>query len=77
MFQHVPRSFLVVNVCSQGKTLCSSCITSSLNVKKCFNPLNIELNPIYHFLALLGAHPILHVSGVRVNIINYVIFNSN
>jgi hypothetical protein len=31
-----------------------------------FNPLNAELNPIYHFLALLGAHPVLHVSGVRV-----------
>ena len=31
-----------------------------------FNPLNAELNPIYHFLALLGAYPILHVSRVRV-----------
>jgi len=30
------------------------------------NPLNAELNSIYHFLALLGAHPILHISGVRV-----------
>jgi len=33
-----------------------------------FNHLNAELNPMYHFLALLGAHPILHVSGVRVNL---------
>ena len=32
-----------------------------------FNPLNADLNSIYHFLALLGAHPILHISGVRVN----------
>jgi hypothetical protein len=32
-----------------------------------FNLLNAELNPIYHFLALLGAHPIIHISGVRVN----------
>jgi len=31
-----------------------------------FNPLNAELNPICHFLALLGAHPILHVSRIRV-----------
>jgi hypothetical protein len=31
------------------------------------NPLNAELNPIYNFLALLEAHPILHISGVRVN----------
>jgi len=31
-----------------------------------FNPLNAELNPICHLLALLGAHPILHVSRIRV-----------
>jgi hypothetical protein len=30
------------------------------------NPLNAELNPICHLLALLGARHILHVSGVRV-----------
>jgi hypothetical protein len=32
------------------------------------NPLNAELNPICHFLALLGAHPIIHVSRIRVNL---------
>ena len=31
-----------------------------------FNPLNAELNSICHLLALLEAHHILHVSGVRV-----------
>jgi len=31
------------------------------------NPLNAELNPICHLLALLGAHHIFHVSRVRVN----------
>jgi hypothetical protein len=31
-----------------------------------FNPLNAELNPICHLLALLGAHHILHVSRIRV-----------
>jgi hypothetical protein len=30
------------------------------------NPLNAKLNPICHLLALLGAHPILHVSRIRV-----------
>jgi hypothetical protein len=30
-----------------------------------FNPLNVELNPICHFLALL-AHHILHVGRIRV-----------
>jgi hypothetical protein len=31
-----------------------------------FNPLNTELNPICHLLALLGAHLIFHVSRMRV-----------
>jgi len=31
-----------------------------------FNPLNTELNPICHLLALLGAYHILHVSRIRV-----------
>jgi len=29
-------------------------------------PLNAQLNPICHLLALLGAHHIFHVSGLRV-----------
>jgi len=36
---------------------------------KQFNPLNAELNAICHLLALLGAHHILHVSRVRVNVV--------
>jgi hypothetical protein len=32
-----------------------------------FNPLNAELTPICHLLALLGAHHILHVSRERIN----------
>jgi len=32
---------------------------------KC-NHLKTELNPICHLLALLGAHHIFHVSGLRV-----------
>jgi len=34
--------------------------------EKVFNPLNAELNPICHLLALLGAHLILHVRRIRV-----------
>ena len=38
-----------------------------------FNPFNAELNPIYHLLALLGAHHILHVSRIRVkNRVSYI-----
>jgi hypothetical protein len=38
---------------------------SSLNVVMVINPLNTGLNPTYHLLAL-GAHPILHISRIRV-----------
>jgi hypothetical protein len=34
--------------------------------KNVFNPLNAELNPICHLLALLEAHHILYVSRIRV-----------
>jgi hypothetical protein len=33
------------------------------------NPLNADLNRIYQLLALLGAQPILYISGVGVNAI--------
>ena len=36
-------------------------------------PLNVELNPICHLLALLGAHHILHVSRIRVNRYRWVV----
>jgi hypothetical protein len=36
--------------------------------RESFNPLNAELNPICHLLALLGAHPIFHVRRIRVNL---------
>jgi hypothetical protein len=31
------------------------------------NPLNAELNPIRHLLALVGARHVVHVSRIRVN----------
>jgi hypothetical protein len=37
---------------------------------KAFNPLNAKINPICHLLALLGAHPILHISRIKVNFIS-------
>jgi len=33
-----------------------------------FNPLNAELNSICHLLALLGTHPILHISRIKVKV---------
>jgi hypothetical protein len=35
---------------------------------KDINPLNAELNPICNLLALLGAHHIFHVSGIKGNV---------
>jgi hypothetical protein len=34
------------------------------------NPLNAELNPIRHLIALVGARHIVHVSSIRVNPLN-------
>ena len=39
-----------------------------LSVKKYFNPLNAELNPICHLLALLGGATIVVVSRLRVKL---------
>jgi len=41
--------------------------TPSFNITH-FNPLNAELNPICHLLALLVSHHILHVSRIRVKL---------
>jgi len=38
-----------------------------ISYKISINPLNAELNPICHLLALLGAHHIFHISRIRVN----------
>ena len=35
------------------------------------NPLNAELNPICHLLALLGAHHFLHVSRIKVKLLTF------
>jgi hypothetical protein len=37
------------------------------NIKMNVNPLNAELNPICHLLALLGVHHFLHVSMLGLN----------
>ena len=49
---------------------CSLCGMRSHNTYCCINPLNAELNPICHLLALLGAQHILHVSRIGVKYMN-------
>jgi len=47
---------------------CIGLISSSNFSFTKYNHLNTDLNPICHLLAFLGAHHILHVSGVRVKV---------
>jgi len=47
--------------CNSGLSICLS--------HKALSPLNAELNPTCHLLALLGAHHILHVSRIRVKMV--------
>jgi hypothetical protein len=49
---------------SGNVTLCRCCYISGSS--EAFNPLNAELNPICHLLALLGAHPVLHIGRITV-----------
>jgi hypothetical protein len=60
-----PVSNSAADMHQQGPdNICSH--TTILTAPMYFNPLNAELNPIYHLLALLGAHHILHVGRIRV-----------
>ena len=42
-------------------------VVEKIKTHSMFKPLNAELNPICHLLALLGAYHILHVGRKRVN----------
>jgi hypothetical protein len=61
-----PGPKLTVSVCLIPYILRYCCDQALIFIDKCLNPLNALLNPICHLLALLGAHPILHVSRIRV-----------
>jgi hypothetical protein len=54
--------------CATSRKISGSILDVVTQVFHCLNPLNTELNLICHLLTLLGAHPILHVSSIRVNL---------
>ena len=56
----IKRVFLLILVLNSTSLSCRYHLSASLN------PLNAELNAICRLLALLGAHHIIHVSGLRV-----------
>jgi hypothetical protein len=51
------------------KKVCTACSRASYKTVQLthLNPLNAQLKPIYHLVALLEAHYILHVNRIRVN----------
>ena len=53
-------------ICFFESSTCYEQLCAHPQEDNCINPLNAELNPICHLLALLGAHHILHVSRVKV-----------
>jgi hypothetical protein len=57
------------NAMGQGHVHVHACTRAHTHTQQSIKPLNTELNPIYHLLALLGAHHILHVSMIRINCI--------
>jgi hypothetical protein len=61
-------SFVLSEHSSMIQWKCSDTFNSSCATKiKSIHPLKAELKPICHLLALLEAHRILHISGIRVN----------
>jgi hypothetical protein len=59
------RSYVILKISRSMPLFCS--VTFYVCDAIELNPLNAELNPICHLLALLWAHLILHVSKIRVN----------
>jgi len=66
MFRYITSLFYLTTVSCHFVSTCDH-----------INPLNAELNAIYHVLALLGARHILHVSGIKVNVVARLIANAS
>ena len=62
-----PNWRTVSSVCLFESSTCFEQLCTRLQEDNCINPLHVQLNPICHLLALLGAHHIFHVSRIRVN----------
>ena len=62
-WRQFPRQVSIVH---ESKVFCSISVLLLPVLLQNFNPLNAELNPICHLLALLRLHHFLHVSRIRV-----------
>jgi hypothetical protein len=63
--EHGPA--VITAVVSSVESFVEACNVNYTTIEGFINPLNAELNPIRHLLALLGAHHFVYVSRVRVN----------
>jgi hypothetical protein len=71
-FRNVGKQFVQGQFTSRNIWILSITPARDDNIK----PLNVKLNPICHLVALLGAHHIWHVRGLRVKFwILYVVHN--
>jgi len=68
-YYSVNCGLIFYHICPYYKGADKSLARTDISYVK-INPLNAELNPICHLLALLGTHHILHVSGVRVKYVS-------
>jgi hypothetical protein len=70
-FSYFSNLYSFTNNCKKYGFMFYLTITGPSRHTICFqfmiNPLNTELNSICHLVALLEAHPILHVSRIRIN----------
>jgi hypothetical protein len=64
---HYPEGQHFKSILSKFRSGFSQCLQRNISHSH-LNPLNPELNPICHLLALLGAHNILHVSSIGVKL---------
>jgi len=62
------RSSVLQNSTSKSFLLEVLNVLSFNSLTTVINHLHPKLNPICHLLVLLGAHPILHISKIRVNL---------
>jgi hypothetical protein len=72
LFQHVTRFFVLAcgglgytSDRDGGGYYRKNPTSISVSHNYCINPLNAELNPIRHLLALVGARHFVHVSRIR------------
>ena len=62
---------LTIRMVNAKSVTVKNCLLISSNIQEFrrenrINPLNAELNPIWHLLALFGAHHIFHAGRIRV-----------